>query len=72
MHDHLSCAFAIENKNNMCFIFNVINPTHQFKIGSKYMENDLCAEYGPGPYAGIITNTDNDNVLQPFYPIEYL
>ena len=56
----------------MCFIFDIINPACQFKIGSKYTEVDPWAKYGPGPYAGIITNTNNDNILQPFYPIEYL
>lgn len=55
----------------MCFLFDSVSPARQFKIGSKYTDEDPFADYGPPPYGGSITETDDDNVLQPFYPIEY-
>jgi len=48
--EELANAWRVNRHNQMCFIFDVINPARQFKRGMKYKEDQDFADYGPDPW----------------------
>ena len=71
----LENAWAINQKNKMSLIFDIINPVRQFKRGAVYDDNkeDPYAEYNPDPDEDPnVTETDEDGKTQPYNPIHHV
>lgn len=48
--EELANAWKVNRHNQMCFIFDVVNPARQFKRGMRYKEDQDFADYGPDPW----------------------
>ena len=71
VHQKLRHAWAIQPGHDVCFVFDAIDPSRQWKLGTEYTEEDPFAEYGPAPWPDM-TDTDDHNVLQPYFPISHM
>lgn len=70
VHEHLVNAWKIYPGHQMCYIFDAVTPGRQWKRGTVYSSADPWAEYGPPPWPDL-TETDEDNTLQPYFPQKY-
>ena len=70
----LKDAWAINKKNKMALIFDLISPVRQFKRDALYDEEkeDPYVDYDPNPEEDEnVTETDEDGDLQPYNPIHH-
>jgi hypothetical protein len=70
IHQNLINAWKIHEGNQMCYLFDAVVPVRQWKRGTVYTEEEPWAEYGPAPWHDL-TETDEENTLQPYYPIKH-
>lgn len=71
VHKQLLNAWEINRGNPMCYIFDAVSPCRQWKRGTLYSDSNPWAEYGPSPWPDL-TETDEDNKLQPYFPRQYV
>jgi hypothetical protein len=76
MHPALNDAWQINQSNQMCFIFDVVNPAQQFKRGTRYddSDDDPFPEYDPNPEEDPnVTESDltNGPKRRPYKPVSY-
>jgi len=68
--EELANAWRVNRHNQMCFIFDVINPARQFKRGMKYKEDQDFADYGPDPWYDL-TEDDCKDGWTPYKPLSH-
>ena len=73
VHENLASAWKIHKNNQMCYIFDYVNPVRQWKCGSKYTDKNSWAEYGPGPpWPDITESNERKHPQKPYYPRAYM
>jgi hypothetical protein len=70
VHKKLRYGWKVHPQHQMCYIFDFVTPARQWKRGTKYTDANPFAFYGPAPWPDL-TETDDDGVLQPYYPREF-
>jgi hypothetical protein len=70
VHENLINGYRIHRRGQLCYLFDYITPGRQWKRGTKYSDKTPWAEYGEPPWPDL-TETDEQGVLQPYYPREF-
>lgn len=71
VHKNLKKAWRVDQKNQMCWIFDSVSPARQWKRGCLKTAEEEFVEYGPSPWPEL-TETDDDNILQAYFPREVM